>query len=354
MKQAQPLEGQERLIAQVIDRGICVRCGACVGLCPYFGYFDGKVVVLDRCNADTWRCLQVCPRADYEGTSEVVASHGATDSGQIGTFRKIFMARAAAEKQRTKGQYGGVVTTLITYALKEGYIESAVLTGTDEHGSAGGILVRKESEVTACAGSRYSGAGGLSALNRAIEAGESNIGVVGLPCQMEALDRFRLMKPDGEERFLRVSVRIGLFCTWALDYRQLKAFFKRAGVEGLIRKYDVPPPPAERFVIEEETEIREFALSDIKPLVQKGCAFCRDMTAERADISVGAAEGFEGWNTVIVRTAIGDALARKAVEEYCLEIKELPVENLAHLKEASYTKRERGKKAGVEAGGNQP
>ena len=62
-------EGQERLIADVINQGICVRCGACVGLCPYFDYFDGKVVVTDPCHADTFRCLQICPRAGYEGTT---------------------------------------------------------------------------------------------------------------------------------------------------------------------------------------------------------------------------------------------------------------------------------------------
>ncbi len=214
--------------------------------------------------------------------------------------------------------------------------------------------MRKESEVITCAGSRYSGAGGLSALNRAIEAGENNIGVVGLPCQMEALDRLRLMKPDGEERSSRVSARIGLFCTWALDYRQLNSFLKTAGIEGSIRKYDVPPPPAEKFIIQNETEVREFSLSAIRPLVQKGCALCQDMTAERADISVGAAEGFAGWNTVIVRTDIGDALAHKAVEENWLEIKDLPEENLEHLKEASHMKRERAKKARSEAGRSQP
>jgi coenzyme F420 hydrogenase subunit beta len=352
--EVQPSEGQAQLIAEVIDRGICVRCGACVGLCPYFDYFDGKVVVLDRCNADTWRCLQVCPRAECKETFEPVSSDGSAESEKIGPHQRIFMARSTDEKCRTKGQYGGVVTTLIRYALRAGDIESAVLTGAGDHLSPGGTLVQKESEVIACAGSRYSGAGGLSALNKAIEAGESNIGVVGLPCQMEALDRLKLTKPDGGERFSRVSARIGLFCTWALDYRQLNDFLRTAGVEGSILKYDIPPPPAETFIIQNEKDVREFALSDIRPLVQKGCALCGDMTAERADISVGAAEGFEGWNTVIVRTEIGDALADRAIEEHWLEIKDLPEENLGHLKEASRIKRERAKNSRSEAGRSQP
>ena len=55
-------EGQGTVIADVIHAGICVRCGACVGICPYFEFFNGKVVVMDRCYAEPSRCFQVCPR----------------------------------------------------------------------------------------------------------------------------------------------------------------------------------------------------------------------------------------------------------------------------------------------------
>jgi coenzyme F420 hydrogenase subunit beta len=54
-------EGQGAVIADVIDAGICVRCGACVGICPYFDYSNGKVVVMDRCHAEPSRCFQMCP-----------------------------------------------------------------------------------------------------------------------------------------------------------------------------------------------------------------------------------------------------------------------------------------------------
>ena len=57
-------EGQAKLIADVVDAGVCVGCGACVGLCPYFDYFNGKVVVMDRCYAEPSKCAQLCPRID--------------------------------------------------------------------------------------------------------------------------------------------------------------------------------------------------------------------------------------------------------------------------------------------------
>ena len=45
------------------------------------------------------------------------------------------------------------------------------------------------------------------------------------------------------------------------------------------------------------------------------CKYCIDYTAELADISIGAIGSPDGWNTVFVRTEIGERLiesARKA------------------------------------------
>ena len=63
-----------------------------------------------------------------------------------------------------------------------------------------------------------------------------------------------------------------------------------------------------------------------------------------ADISVGAAEGINGWNTVIVRSERGAALFDKAVRDKVLETGTLPEEHLAHLKQASLLKKKRGLK----------
>lgn len=337
-------KGQSLLIERVINQGICVGCGACVGLCPYFHYFDGKVVVSDRCNADTWRCLQLCPKANYEETSP--KPEGTTPAnGEIGTYRDIIMARTKDKDIRKIVQYGGVVSELIIYALEKGYIKSSVLTDSGNKLSPAGALAANRSDVLKCAGSRYSASGGLSVMNRAIKAGEEKLGIVGLPCQMEALARMRLMKPDGEEMDSRIALRIGLFCTWAIDYRGLEAFLKTNNIKGGVKKFDIPPPPAEIFQVVTENGQIDFALSDIRHLIQKGCKLCQDMTAETADISVGTVEGQNEWNTAIIRTERGAELFNSAVKDGRLETTNLPEENFEHLKEASRNKKERGQKA---------
>jgi len=136
-------DGQASLIDKVIDRGICVRCGACVGLCPYFGYFDGKVVVMDRCNADSSRCLQLCPRAGYEGTSPEKVNVAPSDTSEIGPYQDIMIARASKEEIRKGAQYGGTVSALVIYAIEKGRIKSAVLTDIGGPRSPGGIFTQQ-------------------------------------------------------------------------------------------------------------------------------------------------------------------------------------------------------------------
>ena len=158
----------------------------------------------------------------------------------------------------------------------------------------------------------------------------------------------RIMRPDGDKMSDAVALRIGLFCTWTLDYAQLQRFLSGEELDGPVLKFDIPPPPSEEFKVRTGEGWRDFPLSEIRPMVQKGCSLCEDMTAELADISVGTVEGDEGWNTVIVRTEVGTGLLENAIKDGWLEADDLPDENLDHLKDAARNKRERGRKARIE------
>lgn len=339
MSKDQDLGGQARLVHEVIEKGICVRCGACVGLCPYLDYLDGQVAVIDRCRAEESRCLRACPRAD-DPTAETLFDRG---DDEIGPYRQIFAARSCEASIREKAQYGGVVSALLIHGLKRGRIEAAVLTDAGGAFSPSGAAAEDEAGVLGCAGSRYSGSGSLSVLNRALKRGREGLGVVGIPCQMEAIARMERLFPEGKELSARLPLKIGLFCTWALDYRALRAFLERKGAGRAIKKFDIPPPPSETFQVWTDAGRRDFHLSEVRPFIQKGCAFCRDLTAEQADLSVGALEGREGWNTLVVRTEQAARWVEEAVDCGRLETEPMPEENLRHLKEASLGKRERGK-----------
>ncbi|MBW2021463.1 MAG: hypothetical protein DRH15_02950 [Deltaproteobacteria bacterium] len=340
------VQGQSNLVREVLEKGICVRCGACVGICPYFQYHDGKVVVSDWCQASTWRCVQVCPRLPYDRASLYDYFYHVNDcTDAIGPHRQVVAARSGDKLVRSAAQYGGVVTALVIFAMEEGLVNSAVLTDRGGDLAPKGVLCSDREAVLGCAGSRYSASAALSELNLAIQAGNDRLAFIGLPCQMEALGRLSLSEPDGQERAGHVELKIGLFCTWALDYRALRSYLKTKGIVEIPKKYDIPPPPSEVFIVETNNGRMEFPLSEVREIVQPGCSLCEDMTAEFADISVGTLEGDKQWNTVIVRTDKGMELFEKALRAGVLEQKEIPSSNLEHLKEAASNKRKRALRA---------
>ena len=338
-------EGQAALLETVIHRGLCVTCGACVDLCPYFAYVDGRVVVMDQCRAGEGRCFRSCPVVPRKKGGHEADENEERDG--IGPYLSVVAARSPHAEKRASAQNGGVVTLLTAFALESGLIDSAIVTGRDHGLSPSGERIDSSTRIASVAGSRYSASGTLSALNRVEkeERAVRKIGVVGLPCQMRALEK---RKKYLEEKGIKDSVvlRIGLFCTWALDYRGLSLYLTDKGLKDSIKKADIPPPPAEVFrVLTEEGDSVEYPLPEIRKLIQKGCTICGDMTAIYGDISVGAFEGREGWNTVIVRTERGKSLFDASAARGEIEIAPFPQENLKGLTRAALGKKRRGAEA---------
>ena len=239
-----------------------------------------------------------------------------------------------------KFQAGGTVSALMILALQTGMIDSAVLTDRD------GLipvprLVTQPEEVVTCSTSKYMAAPTISVLNKSAGEGYERIGVVGTPCQVTAVAQMRT-NPLGREDFKDpVSLVVGLFCTWAVDTRALISFLSERVDISKIKWMDIPPPPAEVFIVETEDGKVEFPLDEIRTLVPASCNFCPDMTSEWADISVGVLEGRPEWNTLIIRTEKGRELVEKARQEGYLVIEEMPQENLEHLIWAAGNKKKR-------------
>jgi coenzyme F420 hydrogenase subunit beta len=104
---------------------------------------------------------------------------------------------------------------------------------------------------------------------------------------------------------------------------------------------DIPPPPANVMVLKTKDGDKEISLSEIKPLIPHTCFTCLDMTSELADLSVGMYEGRPEWNTLIIRSELGQTLVDSAVNEGFLEMETMPEEVVNHLSGAATAKKER-------------
>jgi coenzyme F420 hydrogenase subunit beta len=327
--------GMELLKKEILDPGLCVGCGGCVGLCPHISFFDGKVICTDSCDLDDGRCYLVCPVANHNNKPS-------SNKEPVGMNISIYRSRAKDAGIRDQAQYGGTMSALIITAFEEGLIDEAILTSNGNGTFPKGVIAKTKAEVIACSGSRYTSSAAIEAFNRKGKQDSSRMGVVALPCQAQSLALANKTWKDSDQKPPAAELVLGLFCTWALTYRPFKKFLNKDGIiEGSL-KYDIPPPPADIFQAVTDTETREYSLSDIREFVQPGCALCADLTAEQTDLSVGAVEGMHEWNTLIVRTEKGKQLVDRATHKGVLELEELSDENLNHLYEASLLKRKRG------------
>ncbi len=342
------------LETNVMQKNLCTFCGACTGMCPYLVVYKGRIVLRDTCNISQGRCHKFCPRfsVDFNDVHKAIFGTSYRWNG-LGKVLEVYLARSSDKAIRSKGQYGGVVTALMSFALKEGFIDSAVLTCVEDDGLPVGTVATTKKEILLRAGSSYIAAPTIGAFNSAAQSGnKEKIGVVGTPCQVLALANMRAAPPDVRDNAKKLGLTIGLFCTWALSSEEFIRFLEGKAHLSDIKKVDIPPPPANVFEIYTASGRIPVSLDEIRRFIRPACTYCTDMTAEFADISVGAAEGIEGWNTILVRSEKGAELLRKAKAKRILEIDAMPAQNLAHLKEASLLKKKRGLKNIIQKTGN--
>ena len=345
-------KGLKALEEKVLGQGLCAACGACLSLCPYLRSWKGKVVKLDDCNLEEGRCFAYCPRTEVDLDKVYNKIFGKRyEEIEMGPFRKIMMARAKDPLWRKKAQTGGVVSALMDFALREKMIQAAVLTPRDGDLLPEGKIIKGRKEILSCAGSSYVSGPTLEALNKGPWKGGERIGIVGLPCQVLSLARMKTSALEKRTPIDRVDLVIGLFCTWAFDYKPFMAFLHGRVGGSAIKKLDITPPPERILEVTGDGQLHRIPVDEIRPFIRPSCKICLDMTAELSDISVGTVEGKKSWNTVIVRTEMGEKLLIEAKKASVIETRALPEDNLNHLKEASLLKKRRALDALKEKGG---
>lgn len=333
--------GPNELVEDVHKTDLCIGCGACVNLCPYFKNYRGKTAMLFACTLEKGRCFAFCPKAEVD-LNELSIWFWDTpyDGRPLGHYRKVMASRAGKKMAKEGFQAGGTVSALMTFALQEGRIDAAVLT--DRKGMiAEPRLITRTEDVSRCAASKFMAAPTVQMLNQGVTEGYRKIGMVGTPCQLTAVAKMRTNPTQKDDFVDALALTVGLFCNWALDPRQLEAFLAEKMHISAIRAMDIPPPPADIMILDTDTGRVEVPLSEIKPLIPQTCFVCLDMSAEFSDISVGMYEGRSGWNTLIVRTQKAAEFVAQACRQGLLETEEFPAENLKHLSTAAADKKSR-------------
>jgi len=279
---------------------------------------------------------------------------------EIGPFRGLYLTRAADASIRAGAQHGGTMTALVELALKEGFIDGAVLTRSKGGLEPEGILATTPEGVRTCSGSSFQVPPTLAVLNKALREDRCHsIGVVGTPCKTLAVYKMKA-KPlaENDNHADNIGMVFGLFCGWGLDWDGIRDLTAKHADPAQVTHMDIPPSKYHSLELREKGETVSVNLDEVTPLVRSGCHYCTDMTAEFADLSVGgarSADGWDvdkGWNQVIVRSEKGQQLLDLAREKGILEFKDVPETGLDKLKGASLGKKRTGVKNLRQLSGN--
>ncbi|MBU1206199.1 MAG: Coenzyme F420 hydrogenase/dehydrogenase, beta subunit C-terminal domain [Proteobacteria bacterium] len=341
-------KGQKGLRQQVLDAGLCTNCGACLNLCPYHTSYQDNTILIDTCDREEGRCYAFCPRTytDLQALRQNLFNPDQC-TPELGPIKEFYMTRAADPEVRRSAQHGGTVTTLLSLALQEGLIDAAVLAEEGKTFLPAGVVAKTPSEVIRRARSKFVVSPNVATFNQAAKSGLEKIGVVATPCQAMALAKMRLKPlPPKDGSIDKLHLVIGLFCGWALSWRELKSLLQRKKMgEDSIVGLDIPPSKHHSMEVHTRNGIMEISLDEVLPTVRKACQYCYDMTAEFSDVSVGSArlpEGWKvarGWNQVLVRTQIGQELIDLARSRGLLELRDIPEGNWEKLQRASVNKK---------------
>src|SRR5659263_14753 len=305
-----------KLKREIIDPGICTLCGACVASCEVLNVVGGKPALIGPCTA-CGVCYNQCPRTIT------------TESSLIGNVRDVFTARTVLPE--VKGQDGGVVTSMLLYALEEGLIDSAVVTvkSEEEPWKPVPIIAQTREDILRSQGSIYVHSLTMETLMSAIKRGSRSIGFVGPSCNIDAVYKMQNSPYGLLHMFMRANIlKMGLFCMDTFNYEGLKTFLTSKGIplsdvkEMKIRKG--------KFSVKTGSE-HIFPLNDIDAFRNGSCTVCTDLTAEKADLSFGGVGSKEGYTTVLARTGLGLELFKDAEDRGYIKIEPLEREGFERV-----------------------
>ena len=333
------------LKAEVIDPGLCTRCGGCVGVCPddALEFDDVLGDCLPQQKGDCGEC-GLCHTACSGG--EVIFSKlneqvfgRQPDNMLLGNFENLFVGHASEGGVRKRGASGGIITAVLCYLLEKGEIDGAIVLGMDEGEpwKAKVQIARSPEAIQAAAQSKYS----LSPVNtifRELENMEGRYAYVGLPCQVHSL---RKLQAAGHPATAKISFVIGSYCGTILQFDAVRSFLRNNGVRDIEQvadlQYRAGEWPGQMQVTLKSGEVialKKFYANYLIPFFMADrCKLCTDLANEFADIACGDAwapvyeERGLGWSLVMGRTDRGAGLLARMAEEGALTLQPLAEED---------------------------
>ena len=330
---------QEKL-QQVIDKGLCTRCGACVGLSKGKITFEDKTgKYLPHINTDLTaeegeRIWNACSGKEVNWPELTKSSfpENETVHPYLGAYRELNIGWATDFAVRRAAGSAGVITTTLMYLLEKGLIDGAVVLGMDEkepwHNKS--YIATSKEEILRGAQSKYTISSNNEILDE-IERFDGNLAYVGLPCQVHSI---RKLQAANDPSVKNIKYIIAPYCGLNLHFSSIISFMRAHGAKDHTKITDLKFREGEwpghmRIEMNDGTvmELKKFFANYLIPFhIMKRCWYCVDGSNEFADISVGDAwapvyeERGKGFSIVVSRSKKGTELLHQMKEEGWIDL----------------------------------
>jgi len=229
----------EDTIAKVINYNLCTGCGTCAAICAQEAIslvVDEKkgvyipVIEEEKCN-QCGICLKICPglEIDFKTLNQVIFGKESADF-YLGNVVNSYSGYAFNDDLRYSAASGGIVTALLTFALKERIIDGALITKTNDKEPLRpySFLARTEEEVFAARTSRYCPVP-LNLSLKELLARDGIYAVVGLPCHIAGIRKAELINKKLKEK---IKLHFCLVCNHTPTFRATQYLIKKLNKTG--------------------------------------------------------------------------------------------------------------------------
>jgi len=313
--------GFQELSNSIIDKDMCNMCGACISICPRISVNSTKPKLIDY-DPECSTCLKYCPRTYFpeELFKRALFDEETKNDFYLGNYKEAFTAKTERTSIHNLSQDGGIVTSLLIYALEEEIIDGALLTDKDKQWRPQPFIATTPEGIRKCAGSKYTITPTLKIYREAIEKYKlKKVGFVGMPCQIRAVRKMQLFSPF-PSHLGNFELIIGLYCSSNFSYDLIETYIKkRLQISpSHIRKMDISHGKFILYLNDGKT-----VKTPIKKILKykwTSCEYCSDYTAEFSDISVGSIGALDDdWSSVLIRTNKGESLFKEAIKDHWIK-----------------------------------
>lgn len=315
---------------EVIEKGLCVGCGTCIGVCPeniLVSEGFNRIAINGLCTK-CGICVKACPgkQVDFSKLNQEIF-HDPTPS-PLGHFEQAYIACSNDDSVRHSSSSGGVVSSILTYMLDNNIVDGAIVADYDDNQPLvpHSKIAYSSEEVLKASGSKYMLYPHNIILKTIKTLKDKKLAFVGLPCHIHAI---RKLEQISSPSVSSIHYCIGLYCGLGLSDELVQGFKDRYGIKDTDKiesiKYRKGVWPGDVMITMKNKKIHKmskFCFNYFNFLYTPNrCLMCIDMANEFCDISVGdgwqkeGSERVPGWSVVLTRNKKSDRLFRNELSE---------------------------------------